>query len=294
VLANVQGPLPPITVRRSTMQVIDGRHRIRAAIMNGRSEIDARLVDCDEGMAFALAVSENIAHGLPLSLADRRAAALSIIAYHPRWSDRVVAVQAGLSDKTISALRTAGAPVNDGSQEAEARLGMDGRLRPLNTAAMRRKAAQMLTERPEAALREVARSTGLSPATVRDVRMRLDTGKDPVPARYSGGQSRGSAEVIRARRRNGEQAALINLRDLLAKLRSDPSLKFSEAGRNVVRWLDRHAVDPESSAAVATRVPDRWAITVAHLARSSAMTWTMLAEQLEQRPSDDGTARPGA
>src|SRR4051794_16118745 len=37
MLANVHNALPPITVRQSTLQVIDGRHRILAAQMKGQS-----------------------------------------------------------------------------------------------------------------------------------------------------------------------------------------------------------------------------------------------------------------
>jgi hypothetical protein len=52
VLAEANGALPPITVHRPTMRVIDGTHRVRAAVLNGKSVIDARLLDCDEGTAF--------------------------------------------------------------------------------------------------------------------------------------------------------------------------------------------------------------------------------------------------
>lgn len=295
VLAGIQGPLPPITVRRQTMQVIDGRHRIRAAQLNGRSVIDARLVECDERTAFALAVRENVTHGLPLSLADRRAAAVSIIAFYPHWSDRVVAEQTGLSDKTVSALRTTG-PTPDSAGQG-ARLGRDGRLRPLNSAAMRRKAAAMLKEDPSAGLREIARSTGLSPATVRDVRIRIDEGKDPVPARYSDTTNRASAAAAKPpRRRSGQHEPPINLKSLLAKLMGDPSLKFNDSGRSLVRWLDRYSVTPESCERQALNIPDHWVLPIASLARNCARAWTKLAEQLERRCTDDATQsarRPG-
>src|SRR4029078_7378388 len=84
------------------MRVIDGMHRVRAALLNGRTRIDARLLDCDEGAAFVFAVKTNVKHGLPLSPSDRAAAAARIIAIHPHWSDRAVAAATALSDKTIS------------------------------------------------------------------------------------------------------------------------------------------------------------------------------------------------
>jgi hypothetical protein len=181
VLAEAGGGLPPITVQRSTLRVIDGTHRVRAARQNGLVTIDARIVDCDDRVAFVLAVKTNACHGLPLSHSDRAAAASRIIRTHPEWSDRAVAAATALSDKTVSRIRSRTAAVDPG---AATRLGQDGRLRPLDTSRLRMQAAAILRERPEAGLREVARATGLSPATVRDVRTRLDRGDDPVPGRY--------------------------------------------------------------------------------------------------------------
>jgi hypothetical protein len=307
LLANVRSALPPITVRRQTMQVIDGRHRIHAALLNGQSVIEARLIECDELTGFALAVRENVAHGLPLSLSDRRAAAISIIASHPHWSDRVVAEQTGLSDKTVSTLRTTGPASGAADQNArlgrEGRLGRDGRLRPLNSANRRRQAAAMLREDPSVGLREVARTTGLSPATVLDVRSRIDEGKDPVPARYrdtggatdEGDAAAATAPAAPARptgptgvpRRNVVQFEPINRNELMAKLMGDPSLRFNDSGRNLLRWLDRYAVNPENCRTLAPTIPDHWALPLADLARNCANVWITLAEQLEQRSTDD-------
>ena len=276
-LAGIRSGLPPIMVRSQTMQVIDGRHRIQAARLNGRHSIEARLVDCDDATAFALAVRENIAHGLPLSLADRRAAASSMIASHPHWSDRVIAEYTGLSDKTVSSLR-----VDDGEGQVS-RLGRDGRVRPLNSAAMRRKAAELLRADPGTGLRAVARSTGLSLATVRDVRIRIDTGQDPVPARYSDAPCPPPTTRQLERPRRMVRADPIDRKTLLAKLVRDPSLRFSEAGRVLLRWLDRYAIDPEQADALAMRIPAHWALPVAGLARNCANAWNSLAEKLEQR-----------
>lgn len=159
VLAEAGDSLPPITVHRSSMRVIDGTHRVRAALLNGRTTIQARMVDCDEGAAYVLAVKANVTHGLPLSRSDRSVAAARIIMTHPQWSDRAVAAAVGLSDKTISRIRSrssADAP------QSNARLGRDGRLRPLDSGYRRQQAAAMIHERPNAGLREVARATGLS------------------------------------------------------------------------------------------------------------------------------------
>lgn len=291
LLAGIEGGLPPITVWSQTMQVIDGRHRVRAALLNGRTVIAARLVECDERTAYTLAVRENIAHGLPLSLSDRKAAAVSLISLHPNWSDRVVGDQAGLSDKTVSALRAA-AP-SPGPAEQSARLGLDGRVRPVNSAAMRRKAADMLRENPDDSLRKIASSTGLSPATVRDVRIRINEGKDPVPTRYShpAGPRPVAASPPRGNtaspgRGNASRPGPASYKAVLSKLMDDPSLKFSDSGRGLVRWLGRYCLDAGDSEAQARNVPDHWAGPLADLARSCAGSWSSFADQLERRILD--------
>ncbi|NJP43952.1 ParB/RepB/Spo0J family partition protein [Actinacidiphila epipremni] len=281
--------LPPILVHQATMQVIDGMHRVRAAQLNGRTVIRARMVDCDSATAFVLAVRANVTHGLPLPPQDRRAAAQFIIALHPQWSDRAVAAATGLSDKTVSALRTT--PACDAPQPRE-RVGRDGRVRPLNSADRRRQAAVMIAERPDAGLREIARATGLSPATVRDVRLRTGRGEDPVPAKY---REAAATELVPrpapspapaggapAARRTAP-AARVDGRSLLAKLMSDPSLRFSDAGRVALRWLHHHTVDLDGCRDVGGTIPDHWSAPVAELARQCAMAWLTLADELEER-----------
>jgi ParB-like chromosome segregation protein Spo0J len=284
LLAEVDDVLPPIMVHRPTMRVIDGMHRVRAALLNGKSVIETRLLDCDERTAFVLAVKANVIHGLLLSPSDRKAAAARIIASHPQWSDRAVAVSTGLSDKTVSGIRacaTAEAP------QSNTRLGRDGRLRPLNSAAKRQQAAAMINDKPEAGLRAIARATGLSPTTVRDVRQRADRCEDPIPPRYRSAENQDSSTASRLARKPSSRTtrigADVDRHIVLAKLRNDPSLRFNEAGRRTLRWLHRHTVDSESWESLAFSVPDHCAAVVADLARSCAMAWTTLAELLEQR-----------
>lgn len=73
-LAENEADLPPILVQQGTMRVIDGMHRLRAAILNGRRSIDVEFFDGSDEEAFIRAVEQNVAHGLPLTLADRKAA----------------------------------------------------------------------------------------------------------------------------------------------------------------------------------------------------------------------------
>ena len=129
-LAETETPLPPILVDRRTMRVIDGMHRLMAASLQGRETIDVMFFDGSEADVFLRAVQENIAHGLPLSQADRRAAAERIIASHPHMSDRAIGHSAGLAAKTVAAIRKSS---SEEIPQSNARVGRDGRVRPLDS-----------------------------------------------------------------------------------------------------------------------------------------------------------------
>jgi ParB-like chromosome segregation protein Spo0J len=288
LLAESGAALPPIIVHRSTMAVIDGVHRVRATRLNGGEEIAGRLLDCDGNAAFVLAVRANIAHGLPLSQNDRVAAAERILANQPQWSDRAVAAAAGLSDKTVSRIRarsTAHTP------QSNTRLGRDGRSRPLDAEHRRQQAAALIHDRPGAGLREVAQASGLSVATVRDVRQRIERGEDPVPERYRLPRKADDAAVTPItppRRGAGSgQSPSTNLptdRDeILERLRQDPSIRFSETGRDVLRSLHQHIVNMKDLDNLGRTLPDRWAPVIAGMARGCAQEWIRFAEDLEQR-----------
>uniref|UniRef100_UPI003BA279C4 ParB/RepB/Spo0J family partition protein n=1 Tax=Streptomyces sp. NEAU-S77 TaxID=3411033 RepID=UPI003BA279C4 len=98
----------PIVVHRPTMRVIDGTHRLAATRLRGHREIAVRFFDGDEADAYVLSVQLNVSHGLPLTRAERRQAAIRILGFHPHWSDRAIAERTGLSDKTVGKLRGSG------------------------------------------------------------------------------------------------------------------------------------------------------------------------------------------
>ncbi len=104
-LAETETPLPPILVDRRSMRVIDGMHRLMAASLNGREAINIEFFDGSAADAFLRGVEANVTNGLPLSRADRRAAAARITTSHPHMSDRAIAVSAGLSAKTVASIR---------------------------------------------------------------------------------------------------------------------------------------------------------------------------------------------
>ena len=69
----------------------------------------------------------------------------------------------------------------------------------------------------------------------------------------------------------------------LENLKNDPSLKFTDAGRSVLRWLCSHAIEGDGWRAVLDYIPPHCAEVVAELARYSADSWQEFARQLEQR-----------
>jgi ParB-like chromosome segregation protein Spo0J len=256
LLAEINGILPPITVHRPTMRVIDGVHRVRAALLKGEDTIEARLCDCNDDDAFVLAVQVNIIHGLPLSLADRKAAAVRIIISHPTWSDRVISASTGLSDKTISVIRRCS--TSEVSQSNE-RIGRDGRARPLDSTSKRHHAAELIKARPDAGLREVARETGLSLSTVSNVRKRMLRDEDPVPRRYRDATQRvpltASEENIPANGKRAPDISKENRYSILETLQNDPFMKFSESGRCILRRFHQDMIETEDWEKVITAVP---------------------------------------
>lgn len=275
LLAESEEQLPPIVVHGQSMRVIDGLHRVRAAVIRGKESIEAKVYYGTDANAFVLAVRMNIAHGLPLTRADRIAAATRIMRSHPQWSNRMIATAAGVSAGTVGNLRRR-STVQD--VQSTTRLGRDGRVRPINSAPGRRRAGELLAERPTASIRAIAQAAGVSPSTVHDVRQRLRIGQrsltrsrppDVLPARAAPSHP-GLAE-------NGDFATT------LAALKGDPSLRFSDAGRRLLRWLDRYRVETAEFDKIVEMVPDHCAASVAKLAREYARLWATVATRLEGR-----------
>jgi len=303
-LAEVSDELPPIVVHRSTMRVIDGMHRVRAAILSGFAHIEALLFDGAEDEAFLLAVRLNAVHGLPLSRADRMAAAVRIIHASPQWSDRAIARAAGLSDKTVASIRRR---TSAEIPHLPDRIGRDGRIRPVSPAAGRRMASELLAQHPEAAIREIATRAGISPGTARDVRERLRNGLDPVPLRHRGpngpsgpqavspragaghsGAGHSGAGAVAGARLTGPDAGRRQLSMaarmtpvILESLRNDPSLRYNETGRALLRLLAQQTMSPADWEQLISAVPLHRAQAVAQVARSCAEAWQEFATRLE-------------
>jgi ParB-like chromosome segregation protein Spo0J len=274
-LAELGGAWPPILVRPDGF-VVDGAHRVAAARRLGLVRVPAECFEGGPEDAFVEFVRRNVAHGLMLTLSERKQAAVRVLRVHPSWSDRRVAELCALSPKTVGRLRLkAVCPTEDGLQpdgDTEVREGRDHRLRPVRRGSVRGRVVEALRAQPGASLRTIASAVGVSPETVRLVRMNLAT--DP-------GDRAAEAPVT------APVAALVEgLAPTVDGVvwRSDAALESSERGADLLSWLDRTAVDP-SDLGWAEVVPLSRVYLVAEEARRRSEAWLRLADALEARPA---------
>ncbi|WP_254716527.1 ParB N-terminal domain-containing protein [Actinomadura sp. WMMB 499] len=285
-LAAVQEDLPPIIVHRPTMAVLDGRHRVRAAARRGAATIAARLFQGDGDDAFVLAVRANVAHGLPLPMADRKRAAERIVASHPQWSNRMIASVTGMAPGTVAEIRR-----RAGGEPAAVRVGQDGRARPVNGAERRRRASELISGNPDMSLRQVARAVGISPETARDVRNRLRRGEDPLATGRSAPAPVPAPAAVPLALRAGRAAAAppragADQVAVVQRLRTDPALRLSETGRRLLLLLSLHTVKPGEWEALIDGVPTHCGALVAQLARDCAQRWAEFAATVERQLPD--------
>jgi ParB-like chromosome segregation protein Spo0J len=299
-LTETETAWPPILVHRSAMRVIDGMHRLRAAMLRGQQDIEVTFFDGSEQDAFIRAVEENTSHGLPLSMADRRSAATRIVASHPHLSDRVIATRTGISARTVGSIRRSTAE----DTQSNERIGADGRRRSLDVAEGRRLAAEAIAAQPDAPLREIAKTAGIAVSTAHDVRTRIRRGQDPVPEKYTaaisspaepgtiieptGGPARGARLNGRRPRRGQPRDRTI----LVQRLMKDPSLRHTNPGRALLRLLNSRTITAEESAELLDAVPAHCSMVVAEVARQCAIAWYQIAEELERRPTAARTPEP--
>jgi len=302
-LAETEGELPAIIVHKSTLQVIDGMHRLRAAEQRGQTEIEVRFFEGSEADAFVLAVRSNIAHGLPLSLADRRAAALRIIESNPRWSDRLIADRSGLAAKTVAAMRRGHSDA--GAQQIprpDARVGRDGRVRPVHSTAGRQLASELMTDNPNLSLRQVAQVAGISPETARDVRHRLSRGDNPVLPQQGdrrNDSTRGDRTSERTSPSDHElrpapprpavaepaDGPIPELPSVIRQLEIDPALRSNEMGRALLKIFNANAMINNRYDHILENLPEHSRGTIATAAKKCAQIWQSLATKLEPHTS---------
>jgi hypothetical protein len=219
-----------------------------------------------------------------ISFAERTVAAERLLRQDPQQSDRAVAAATGLAPGTVAAIRN-----RSGAPAVLARIGRDGRVRPIDSTEGRRAAARYLRANPDATLRAIATASGISVGTARDVRDRLRRGEHPVPRRRRiATRTEPVAEPavesvpIVLPRAAGDQVFAA-----LAVLRNDPALRGMQEGRLLLRLLDGHAAIT-AWRRVADIVPPHCAEMVLELATACAERWSTVASSLDQRLSDRG------
>jgi hypothetical protein len=265
VLAGIEAELPPILVHRETMRVVDGMHRLHAAKLRFAPDIGVTFFDGTEADAFVEAVRTNIAHGKPLKLAERRAAAAQILSTHSNWSDRAIAEVCGLSAKTVASIRSS---ASDEVPRLHSRVGRDGRARPLDNRTGRQRAADYINAHPEASLRRIAAATDVCANTARDVRNKLGRGAEPSPRSIADGRD--------------PEGGGDDERDLSAVV-ADAAITSSAPGRKLLDLLARHDLDHEEWTDLVESIPLSRVYLVSDLARSCAEAWAGFARALDDR-----------
>jgi len=149
-------------------------------------------------------------------------------------------------------------------------------------------AAALLREDPEASLRQIARRAGISPSTVAVVRdqMARDNIRTSMPV-PPGDQRPGTPPTTpqSAARAAGPMAADVeppSVGEICGLLRRDPSLRFSDAGRSVLRLLEASAAVAGDSGEISAAVPPHCRPIVAQLATLYAQSWQHFAEKIQR------------
>jgi ParB-like chromosome segregation protein Spo0J len=259
-LMTLGGSWPPIVVDSDGL-VIDGAHRVIAARRLGWARLDAVLFEGGSEEAFIEFVRRNVAHGLLLTLRERKRAAVRVLGSHREWSDRRVAEVCGISSKTVGRLRLdAGCPTEEDAQlDGGSRVGRDDRRRPVQRGSARARVVEALQTQPSGSLRAVAAVAGVSPETVRLVRMNLTQAPQP-------------ADAVAETAAGDESVAW----------RADAALASCDAGQEFLAWFERTQIADADMARVHA-VPISRIYDVAKEARRRSEGWLDLARALEAR-----------
>ena len=259
----------PIVVSRATHTVVDGHRRVRAARSMGIAELNIRWFDGDETDAVVEFVRLNVKDDAGLDRSERREAARRIVCLHPEWSDRRIGELCRIPPKKVAEVRAILREALGDSQalHAEARVGRDGRVRPLDPRSQRARIAAAIKDSPRASLRAIAGPIGVSPETVRRVRAAMiEEGSLP-------GEAFAPIYVVRA--------GLIGRPERTWH----PGSAFTSHGEaaefaEFLERTDTSAVDPEEQSRA---VPLSRIYEVADEARRRAAFWLRLAESVENR-----------
>jgi ParB-like nuclease domain len=277
--------VPPIIVHRSTMQIIDGARRAAAAQRQHQETIAARFFEGSQDAAFVLAVvSNDVTHGVPLSLRERKAAAKRILGMNPDWSDRMIAAIAGLTHPTIAHIRRT-LPTGKAFQLTR-RLSRDGKRRPAAPKDPGRGAHIRISTGGVAG---VAPRTGLTEPSADAVCSVRGRGASTAP---SAPTTRGVVSDPRMAR------AYVALQ----RMSADPALR-NDTARALIQHLWQSLQLYTKVRALSASVPEHCRETLADTAAAIGDSWAHLARDLQQRSqrrtaatslTKDGSGRRGS
>ena len=269
-LVALAGHWPPVLVNRPTALSSTARIGWRPPGSSGSSRIEAWYFDGGPDDALIEFVRRNVHQGLPLTLRERKRAAEHVLSAHPEWSDRRIAEFCAISPKTVGRLRgEAGAarPTEGILQlDARTRIGRDNKWRPVHNGSVRSRVAEALKEHPGASLRSVAKSVGVSPETVRIVRMNMDATCAPDVA--------------------GDPPTMEPTAQLPEKPVSwdqDLALVSSDDGEDFVAWFDRTTLTEDECWRFVDSVPLSRIYEIADEARRRSEVWVQFAKCLDMR-----------
>jgi hypothetical protein len=262
-LVELDGAWPPLLVTPS-MRILDGHYRHLAARRIGMREVECTIYEGDDTSGYVESVRRNSVHGLPLTLAERRAAATRVLLLEPAWSDRRIGHICGLAHETVGRLRRRLSA--DGTISLhEKRLGRDGALRSLQR---RGAGAAPPADRPE----------GVTSPTV---------ATRPELAVVPGAEPRGAA---RGADGAGVATGAPTAAAASAELSSDAAFTSTAAGAGFVGWFDGTSLGDAWSGHV-DAVPLSRIYEVADEARRRASAWNEFADSLVARVGRGGRGR---
>lgn len=292
-LAELTGVTPPIVVHHQSMCVIDGMHRLHAAMARGDATVPVHFFDGSDEDAFVLSVRLNAEHGLPLTRAERRAAAERVVCSHPMLSDRAVSALCGVAASTVAGIRAG----HGEASAVTARLGRDGKVRPLRAAEAHARARRLLAEKPDATVREIATAAGVSIGTAHSIRRSVNAAPAEEAPADPGGAPRRQGAPVRSRtappagprpdEATSPEDVLEPLVTALTALRNDPAVRSSSGGRVVLRLLSAGLYVESEWKKIVTVLPPYCSPLVVAAARGCAQAWSRLANHVESLEQDD-------
>jgi hypothetical protein len=66
-----------------------------------------------------------------------------------------------------------------------------------------------------------------------------------------------------------------------AKMAADPAVRYTQGGKEFLRWMAVHAADPGGWRQLLAAIPPHWLAVIAPIADTISTEWAQFAEQLK-------------